>query len=71
MYKEHYELRKIRNPQDLGHPGKPYCVKHYIPKDGGTWIACGKIEYFATQEEAEAYQHAQEERLKAKEGAKV
>lgn len=71
MYKEKYELRKVRNPEDLGKPGKPYCVAHYIPKDGGTWIACGEIKYFATQAEAEAYYNAQEARLKAKEGAKV
>lgn len=71
MYKEHYELRKVRNPEDLGKPGKPYCVTHYIPKDGGTWIACGGSKYFETQAEAEAFLHAQEDRLKAKEGAKV
>ena len=55
MYKEHYELRKVRNPEDLGKPGKPYCVTHYIPKDGGTWIACGGSKYFETQAEAEAF----------------
>ena len=53
MHKEHYELRKIRNPEDLGKSGKPYCVTHYIPKDGGTWIACGGSKYFETQAEAE------------------
>ena len=71
MYKEHYELRKERNPQDLGAPGKPYCVIHLIPKDGGTWIAYGNKKYFATQAEAEAFLNAQEDRLKAKKGAKV
>ena len=68
MYKEHYELRKVRNPEDLGKPGKPYCVTHYIPKDGGTWIAFGGSKYFETQAEAEAFLNAQEARLKAKEG---
>ena len=67
MYKEKYELRKIRNPEDLGKPGKFYCVAHYVPKDGGTWIACDSMKYFETQAEAEAYLHAQEERLHAKE----
>ena len=67
MYKEHYELRKVRNPEDMGKPGKPYCVTHYIPKDGGTWIACGGSKYFETQAEAEAFLNAQEARLKAKE----
>lgn len=71
MYKEHYELRKVRNPQDLGHPGKPYCVYHYKPKDGGTWLAHGEIKYFATQGEAEAFLNAQEDRLNARKGAKV
>lgn len=60
MYKERYELHKVRSPEDLGQPGKPYCVKHYIPKDGGTWVACGEIKYFATQEEAEEYKEIKE-----------
>ena len=71
MYKERYELRKERKPEDLGAPGKPYCVIHLIPKDGGTWIAYGAKKYFETQAEAEAYLHAQEERLNARKGAKV
>lgn len=71
MYKEHYELRKVRNPEDLGKPGKPYCVTHYIPKDGGSCLVHAGTRYFNTREEAEAYQEAQEARLKAKEGAKV
>lgn len=63
MYKEHFELKKIRSPEDLGHPGKPYCVYHYKPQEGGTWLACTDIKYFATQEEAEAFLKAQEEKL--------
>ena len=69
MYKEGYELRKERNPEDLGAPGKPYCVIHLIPKDGGTWIAYGGKRFFATQAEAEAFIKAQEDRINGK-GAK-
>jgi len=71
MYKEHYELRKVRNPEELGKPGKLYSVTHYIPKDGGTWVMCGITKYFETQAEAEDFLNAQEDRLKAKNGAKV
>ena len=71
MYKEKYELRKVRNPEDLGKPGKPYCVSHYKPIDGGACLAFAGSRYFETQDEAEAYQEAQEARLRTKEGAKV
>ena len=66
-YKERYELHKVSKPEDMGHPGKPYCVKHFIPQEGGSWVAYGAIKYFSTQEEAQAYYNAQEARLKAKE----
>lgn len=71
MYKECYKLRTIRNPEDLGKPGKPYCVAHYIPADGGGFLVYGGVKYFKTQEEAEAYINAQKARLRTKEGAKV
>ena len=71
MYKEHYELRKVRNPEELGKPGKLYSVTHYIPKDKGTWVACGGSRYFETRAEAEDYLNAQEARLKSKEAKKA
>lgn len=66
-YKERYELHKVSKPEDMGHPGKPYCVKHFIPQEGGSWVAYGAIKYFSTQEEAQAYYNAQQALLKAKE----
>ena len=47
-YKERYELHKVSKPEDMGHPGKPYCVKHFIPQEGGSWVAYGAIKYFST-----------------------
>ena len=71
MYKERFELREVKKPEDLGKPGKSYCVTHYKPIEGGTCLACAGTRYFTTREEAEAFQEAQEARLKEKEGAKV
>ena len=71
MYKEKYELRKVKNPERMGKPGKHYSVSHYTPIEGGACLASAGIKYFETLEEAQAYQEAQEARLKAKEGAKV
>ena len=68
IYKERYEIQKVKSPEDVK---KSFYVRHLIPKDGGTWIACGGTKYFETQAEAEAFLNAQEDRLKAKEGAKV
>ena len=71
MYKERFELRKVKKPEALGKPGKHYSVSHYTPIDGGSCLVHAGTRYFNTREEAEAYQEAQETRLKAKEGAKV
>ena len=71
MYKERYELREVKNPEALGKPGKHYSVSRYTPIEGGSCLAHAGTRYFNTREEAEAYQEAQEARLKAKEGAKV
>lgn len=71
MYVEKYSLRKIENPAEYQRkPGKPYSVSHYIPRDGGTWIARENIKYFKTLEEAKEYKRIQEEKLKEKEGKK-
>lgn len=71
MYKERYVLGKVTNPEALGKPGKHYSVSRYTPIEGGSCLAHAGTRYFGTREEAEAYQEAQEARLKAKEGAKV
>ena len=71
MYKEHYVLRKVRSPEDLGKPGKHYSVSHYTPIEGGTCLACAGTRYFNTREEAEAFREAQEARIKAKKRAKA
>ena len=63
MYKERYELRKVRNPEDLGKPGKNYSVTHYKPIEGGTCLACAGTRYFNTQEEAEAYKNKKERKV--------
>lgn len=63
MYKERYELRKVRNPEDLGKPGKHYSVTHYKPIEGGTCLVCAGTRYFNTQEEAEAYKNEKERKV--------
>lgn len=68
IYKERYEIQKVKSPEDVK---KSFYVRHLIPKDGGTYLAIGEIRYFETLEEAQAYQEAQEARIKAKEGAKA
>lgn len=71
MYKEKYGLRKIRTPEDLGQPGKPYCVTHYFPREGGSWIEYGTSKFFETRAEAEDFLNAQEARLMARKGTRV
>lgn len=71
MYKERFVMRTIKKPEDLGKPGKNYCVTHYKPIEGGTCLACAGTRFFATQEEAEAYLYTREARLLAKERAKI
>lgn len=63
MYKERYELRKVRSPENLGKPGKAYSVTHYKPIEGGTCLACAGTRYFETLEEAKAYQEAKERKV--------
>lgn len=63
MYKERYELRKVRNPEAMGKPGKAFSVTHYTPFDGGTCLICAGTRYFETLEEAKMYQEEKERKV--------
>ena len=65
-YTESYRMWKVKNPGKMGMPGKNYCVAHYKPMDGGTWVENVESKFFENKAEAEAFIKAQEDRLKKK-----